>query len=53
MPEDFTYVQMIIYPEIFFNVCILLVIISEIRRAWDHPAYVAEEGPSALWVPNS
>ena len=34
MLEDFTYVQRIIYPEIFFNVCILLVIISEVRRVW-------------------
>ena len=45
MPEDFTYVQRIIYPEIFFNVCILLVIISEIRRAWTTQLMLLGRGP--------
>ena len=45
MPEDFTYVQRIIYPEIFFNVCILLVIIREIRRAWTTQLMLLGRGP--------
>ena len=45
MPEDFTYVQRIIYPEIFFNVCIPLVIISEIRRAWTTQLMLLGRGP--------
>ena len=45
MPEDFTSVQRIIYPQIFFNVCILLVIISEIRRAWTTQLMLLGRGP--------